>query len=181
VIRNIYTTKSEWEERSSIKECIHCGNEIYFRPVTIGIYENPVGSGTVVMGRFDTWLCARAYANTYTPSYEMERLTTMIMKDFRDQRDHHDDPCSLPFLAHYTRFIDVPAAPYRDKFEKFGGPISYESFRRAWTSSNGIRPFTIISANAGDNDYSTENISDITGVHVYHPLQYIPKRTRSKK
>ena len=129
----VYRGKAFWTSTIGC-DCLHCGGPIKYRPTTIGITESPDGQGIITRGYFCCWLCPRAYADSFNIlSDEEERLTTQIMLDFRNSTDESDDLESYRFLQSFQRFSQIPSAPSRDNFIKYGGPLQYDQYRTSWS------------------------------------------------
>lgn len=159
---SIFIKKIFWP--ASVDACCgHCGSSIKYRPATLGVGEACSGHGIKAYGYFCSWPCARAVANAADiANSAIEALTTSIMLEFRASCDAGDDPDGHLFLRRYSRFSDVPAAPVRMSFSRYGGTLTDASFRATWADKSGKEKETYgdllgggSSANGGSASAST--------------------------
>jgi len=113
----IYYGRTYWPEYCKVRECVHCGGDIVGASIPIGVGNMTVDGGIQVRGNCCSWPCARAFANCIGTNDLIERLTTIILKDFAN--------------TPYHRFSEVPSAPARDQFVRYGGTITYEEYRES--------------------------------------------------
>jgi hypothetical protein len=128
----IYIKKLFWPASTTMC-CGHCGGPIKYRPYTLGVGEAYSGHGIKTYGYFCAWPCARAVG--YDPSVAnstVEVLTTSIMMDFKMSNDLGDDPDGFVFLQRYSRFSEIPSAPSRMSFIRYGGNIADDEYRAMW-------------------------------------------------
>ena len=133
-----YRRKEYWLPTTGY-DCLHCGGPIKYSPVTLGMNRG-IDDSIDTYGLFCCWPCARACANEKDIlSDEAENLTTRIMLDFKIDLGSYDDPEGYKFLQRYERFSQVPCAPQRYKFVKYGGHIKYDEHRASWSLSDAPR------------------------------------------
>jgi hypothetical protein len=133
-LESYYVSKTLWHPISPVPICTYCRGRIRYRPVTIAV--SKVSNDLVTRGFFCCWPCARSFANILRPSDEIERLTSIIIRDFAALRDEYDDPDGFQFVQQYTHFSLVPSAPPPDRFESVGGPLTEEKYRTMWINFN---------------------------------------------
>jgi hypothetical protein len=93
-----------------------------------------LGHGIKVFGYFCAWPCVRAVGNDPNiANSTIESLTTSIMMDFKLSNDPGDDPDGFAFLHDYSRFSDIPSAPSRMAFVRYGGTLTDNAYREMWT------------------------------------------------
>lgn len=120
-----YINKNKWKN-STEQYCLHCGDKIEYRPFPMGVGKDTSSSNNVIMTdnyEFCCPMCAKGYMyekNLYKNS-SLVGSTDTIYRDFRDILDEYDDPIYKKILQNYESFIDIPAAPSRKQFKKYGG------------------------------------------------------------
>lgn len=130
----------EFLPRNTSIPCGYCGGPILYRPTTIGLRESVGGHGIDNLAYFCSEPCKRAYVNgdVQLLNDETESQTTRIMRQFRDHYSDGDDPDSHRFLQKYDRFSQIPPAPPRHAWIRYGGKMSDEEYRKTWVQQSYI-------------------------------------------
>lgn len=127
-----YRGKMFWPPSTAF-ECLNCGGPIQYSPLALGLKESIDGGGIVALGYFCCWPCERSHADSKgLSSDDVERCTTTILLDFKNEFGPYDDPDGHKFLQQYNLFSEIPRGPSREEFTRYGGTLTYAELRKRW-------------------------------------------------
>jgi len=107
-------------------DCPQCGRHFTWRSFPLGI--SIEGNKIQIEGEFCTTSCAKRYAmdTKLLPDAKIISATTVIMNDYIEHEDEHDNHDNILYISKYSSFMQVPAAPKRLMMKRYGGSFTDE-------------------------------------------------------